>query len=62
MIDNRKEVFTVTIKDYNLVPELNTIDTIITSLDTFRDEAAFTLHSILTKDLTHNFLTTSIDS
>lgn len=62
LLDNKKIVFPVNISDYNLIPELNTIDTIVTSIDTFRDEAAFTLHSIKVKEITHNFMTQSLEN
>jgi hypothetical protein len=50
------------IKDYNLLPELSKTDTIITTIDTFRDNSAYTLHSIRVKEINHNFMTSSIDS
>ena len=49
LLDNHKIVFPITIKDYNLLPEINKVDTIITTIDTFRDHSAFTLHSIRVK-------------
>jgi len=60
-LDNQKIIFPLTIKDYNLLPELSKIDTIITTIDTFRDNSAFTLHSIRVKEINHNFMTSSID-
>lgn len=38
-----------------MLHELCEIDTIITTIDTFRDESAFILHSIKVKELSHNF-------
>ena len=61
-MDNQKIIFPLTIKDYNLLPELNKIDTIVATIDTFRDCSAFTLHSIRVKEVNHNFLTNSLDN
>lgn len=49
LLDNKKIVFPLQIKDYNLVPELCKVDTIVTTIDTFRDNSAYTLHSIRVK-------------
>jgi hypothetical protein len=62
LLDNKKIIFPLTIKDYNLLPELAKVDTIVTTIDTFRDHSAFTLHSIRFKEVNHNFLTNSLDN
>lgn len=62
LLDNKKIIFPVQIKDYNMLHQLCSVDTIITTLDTFREDSAFTLHSIKVKGVSHNFATTSLDS
>jgi hypothetical protein len=37
------------------------VDTIITTIDTFRDESAFILHSIKVKEVNHNFANSNLD-
>jgi hypothetical protein len=61
LLDNKKIIFPVKIKDHNVLHQLSSVDTIITTIDSFRDESAFTLHSIKVKGITHNFATTSLD-
>jgi len=46
LLDHKKIIYPVSIKDYNMLTELSKVDTIVTTLDTFRDHSAFTLHSI----------------
>jgi hypothetical protein len=62
LLDNKKIIFPIKIRDYNILPELAQIDTIVTTIDTFRDESAFTLHSVKVRELSHNFMTNSIDN
>ena len=62
LLDNKKIIFPMKIKDHNLLPELSKIDTIVTTIDTFRDSSAFTLHSIRFKEISHNFITNSLDN
>jgi hypothetical protein len=62
LLDNRKIIFPIQIKDHNQLHQLCSVDTIITTIDTFREDSAFTLHSIKVKGVTHNFATTSLDS
>lgn len=62
LLDHRKIIYPVTIKDYNLMAELSKVDTIVTTIDTFRDHSAFTLHSIKFKEINHNFMTNSLDN
>jgi hypothetical protein len=44
-----------------MLANLGSIDTIVTTIDTFRDESAFNLHSIKVKGVNHNFATTKVD-
>ena len=62
LLDHKKIIFPLKIKDHNLIPELAKIDTIVTTIDTFRDSSAFTLHSIQFKEIKHNFITNSLDN
>jgi hypothetical protein len=62
LLDNKKIIFPVKIKDHNILHQLSSVDTIITTIDSFRDESAFTLHSIKVKGVNHNFSTTPLDN
>lgn len=62
LLDNKKIIFPAKIKDHNLLHQLCSVDVIVTTIDSFRDESAFTLHSIKVKGVTHNFSTTSLDN
>lgn len=50
------------IKDHNILQQVSSVDIIVTTIDSFRDQSAFTLHSLKVKGITHNFATTALDN